>query len=417
MIRRVKRHRHKSARCESVVVGLRFLLHVFIAVCILVPLNLRAQDTDALAALVGVLKEVDDPGFQLDILKGITAALKGQRDVEAPDDWGAVSSVLAESSSAEVRQLAQSLSLTFGSKAALDELRKVLANKKAKLPERRKAMAALVSARDTKLPEVLRALLRGVTLRREALRGLGAFEDPKTPLAIMEIYAELDTEGKRDALTTLASRVSFAKVLMAAVASSSVKANELPADIVRQLRAHGVKDFNVKLDKVWGVIRSTPAAKLAEIAKYRKLLETKANRANNLTRGRALFQRTCAQCHKLYGEGGEIGPDITGSNRNDLDYLLTNMVDPNAEIPNDYRTTILRTKDNRVLVGVVRGSEGRSITIATPAEVVTVDKADVATVEPQQFSMMPEGLVLAFKEDELCDLVAYLRGNRQESLP
>ncbi len=381
------------------------------------PLTLRAQDADALGALVGVLKESDDPGFQLDILKGIAAAMKGQRDVEAPDDWGAVASRLAKSPNAEVRQLAQSLSLTFGSKAALDELRKVLVDRKAKLPERRKALEALVSARDAKLPEVLRRLLRGSTLRREALRGLGAFEDAKTPPAIMGIYAELDTEGKRDALTTLASRVSFAKALMAAVKSSLVKANELPADIVRQLRTHGVKEIDAQLDKVWGVSRSTPAAKLAEIAKYRKLLESKANRANNLPRGRALFQRTCAQCHKLYGEGGEIGPDITGSNRNDLDYLLTNMIDPNAEIPNDYRTTVLRTKDNRVLVGVILRSEGQSITIATPAEVMTVAKADVAAIEPQQFSMMPEGLVLAFKEDELCDLVAYLRGNRQESLP
>ncbi len=186
---------------------------------------------------------------------------------------------------------------------------------------------------------------------------------------------------------------------------------------MRQKPTHGVKEIDAQLDKVWGVSRSTPAAKLAEIAKYRKLLESKANRANNLPRGRALFQRTCAQCHKLYGEGGEIGPDITGSNRNDLDYLLTNMIDPNAEIPNDYRTTVLRTKDNRVLVGVILRSEGQSITIATPAEVMTVAKADVAAIEPQQFSMMPEGLVLAFKEDELCDLVAYLRGNRQESLP
>jgi putative heme-binding domain-containing protein len=260
-------------------------------------------------------------------------------------------------------------------------------------------------------------LLREKALRREALRGLGAFEDAKTSSAILKIYAKLDTAGKRDALTTLASRVSFSKALMAAVARGVVKANELPADIVRQLRAHGVKDINATLDKVWGVSRSTPAAKLAEIAKYKKLLEAKVNRPVDLPRGRALFQRTCGQCHKLYGEGGEIGPDITGSNRNNLDYLLTNMLDPNAEIPNDYRTTILHTKDNRVLVGVIRRSEGQSVTIATPAEVVTVAKRDVAAIDPQDFSMMPEGLVLALKVDELRDLVAYLRGSRQVALP
>ena len=393
------------------------LYFLLFAIVLLSPAQLRAQDAEALAALVGVLKESDAPGFQLDILKGISAALKGQRNLKPPKGWDVVAARLAKSPNAEVRQLAQQLSLTFGSKTAMAALRKVLTNGKAKLPERRKALAALVAARDVKLPEVLRGLLSEPELRREALRGLGAFEDAKTAPAILKIFAKLDTAGKRDALTTLASRVSSAKALMAAVTRGTVKANELPADIVRQLRAHGVKDINATLDKVWGVSRSTPAAKLAEIAKYKKLLQAKVNRPDNLPRGRALFQRTCAQCHKLYGEGGEIGPDITGSNRNNLDYLITNMLDPNAEIPNDYRTTILRTKDNRVLVGVIRRSEGQSVTIATPAEVVTVAKRDVAAIDPQDFSMMPEGLVLALKVDELRDLVAYLRGSRQVALP
>jgi len=393
------------------------ILFLFVALQLLGPLLTRSQDAEALAALVGVLKESDDPAFHLDILKGISAALKGQRNINMPKGWNEIAPKLAKSPNVEVQQLAQALSLTFGSKAALDALRKVLVDRKAKLPDRRKALASLIDARDVKLPVVLRELLKGEALKREALRGLGAFEDAKTPKAVLVIFNRLDTAGKRDALTTLASRVSYAKALMAAVNRGEVKANELPADIVRQLRAHGLKDINAKLDKVWGVSRSTPHAKLKEIAKYKKLLQAKPAKPANLSRGRALYQRTCAQCHKLYGEGGEIGPDITGSNRNNLDYLLTNILDPNAEIPNDYRTSILRTKDNRILVGVVRRSEGQSVTMATPAEVVTVSKSDVASIEQQNFSMMPEGLVLAFKQDELHDLVAYLRGTGQVQLP
>ena len=393
------------------------VLFLLLALVLWLPVSLRAQDAEALAALVGVLKEVDDPAFHLDILKGISDALKGQRNVKPPKGWNEVAPKLAKSSKVEVRQLAQALSLTFGSKAALDALRKVLVDRKAKLPEREKALASLVDARDAKLPGVLRELLKEEVLRREALRGLGAFEDAKTPEAILKIFNSMDTAGKRDALTTLASRVNYAKALMGAIDKGEVKANELPADIVRQLRSHGQKDINAKLDKVWGVSRSTPEAKLKEIAKYKKLLQAKPKKPVNLSRGRALYQRTCAQCHKLYGEGGEIGPDITGSNRNNLDYLLTNILDPNAEIPNDYRTTILRTKDNRILVGVVRRSEGQSVTMATPAEVVTMAKSDVASIEQQNFSMMPEGLVLAFNQDELHDLVAYLRGTGQVQLP
>ena len=224
---------------------------------------------------------------------------------------------------------------------------------------------SLIDARDKQLPGVLQTLLNEPAMRRDALRGLGAVEDAKTPAAILKIYSQLDTAGRRDALTTLASRVSFAKALMKAVTAKQVKANELPADTVRQLRALGQKEINAQLDKVWGVSRSTPEAKLAEIAKYKKLLSTRISVPDNLSNGRALYQRTCAQCHKLYGEGGEIGPDITGSNRNTLDYLLQNIIDPNADIPNDYRTTIVRLKDKRVLVGVIRQSEGQSVTLAT----------------------------------------------------
>ncbi|MCH2602655.1 MAG: c-type cytochrome [Pedosphaera sp.] len=381
------------------------------------PVTSHSQDAEALGALVGVLKDVDDPAFQLDILKGIAEALKGQRNMKPPKGWAEVAPKLAKSPKAEVRQLAQQLSLTFGSKDALASLRKVLQDTKAKPADRRKALASLIDARDTQLPVVLRALLAEPAMRRDALRGLGAVEDSATPGAILKIYTTLDTAGRRDALTTLASRVGYAKALMAAVAAGTVKANELPADTVRQLRALGQKEINAQLDKVWGVSRSTPEAKLKEIEKYKKLLSTRISVPDNLSNGRALYQRTCAQCHKLYGEGGEIGPDITGSNRNNLDYLLQNIIDPNADIPNDYRTTIVRLKDKRVLVGVIRQSEGQSVTLATVAGSVTVAKSDVAAIEPQNFSMMPEGLVLAFKEGELRDLVAYLRGTSQVPLP
>ena len=91
---------------------------------------------------MGVLKESDDASFQVDILKGIAAALKGQRNIKMPKGWNEVSPRLAKSPNVEVRQLAQSLSLTFGSRVALDALRKVLIDDKTKLPDRRKALAS-----------------------------------------------------------------------------------------------------------------------------------------------------------------------------------------------------------------------------------------------------------------------------------
>ena len=384
---------------------------------LLVVLPCRAQDAGSLEPLIEVLGVSEEAQFQLDILKGIAAALKGQRDVPEPKGWADLAKRLAKSPNAEVREMALSLSLKFGSQAALDDLRARLTDASVGLAKRERALEALVEARDAKLPPVLLGLLDDAEMQRSAIRGLAAFDVAGAPEAIVSYFSRMKPEAKRDALATLASRRSYALALMAAVEKKTIPAKALSADVVRQLRALNDESLNQKIERHWGVSRSTPEAKLKEIEKYKRIAELRTNVPNNLSKGRALFNRACVQCHKLYGVGGTIGPDITGSDRRNLHYIISNIVDPNAEIPNDYRTTIVRMKDDRVLVGVIRSREGQTITVATPAEVLSVAKRDVAAIEPQNFSMMPEGLVLTFSDQELRDLVSYLRGEGQVPLP
>ena len=73
----------------------------------------------------------------------------------------------------------------------------------------------------------------------------------------------------------------------------------------------------------------------------------------NIANGHAIFQRTCGACHKLYGEGGAIGPDLTGSNRGNLEYLLSNVLNPNAEVQDAYRMVVVTTRDGRTHSGNV----------------------------------------------------------------
>ena len=384
---------------------------------LLVVLPCRAQDAGSLEPLIEVLGVSEEAQFQLDILKGIAAALKGQRDVPEPKGWADLAKRLAKSPNAEVREMALSLSLKFGSQAALDDLRARLTDASVGLAKRERALEALVEARDAKLPPVLLGLLDDAEMQRSAIRGLAAFDVAGAPEAIVSHFSRMKPEAKRDASATLASRRSYALALMAAVEKKTIPAKALSADVVRQLRALNDESLNQKIERHWGVSRSTPEAKLKEIEKYKRIAELRTNVPNNLSKGRALFNRACVQCHKLYGVGGTIGPDITGSDRRNLHYIISNIVDPNAEIPNDYRTTIVRMKDDRVLVGVIRSREGQTITVATPAEVLSVAKRDVAAIEPQNFSMMPGGLVLTFSDQELRNLVSYLRGEGQVPLP
>jgi putative heme-binding domain-containing protein len=138
-----------------------------------------------------------------------------------------------------------------------------------------------------------------------------------------------------------------------------------------------------------------------------------AGPAGDASRGRAVFTRICQQCHTLFGEGGKVGPDITGSNRGDLDYILQNALDPNAVIPNDYRSSTLETKDDRVITGIVTREDDNAVTIVTASETLLIPRNEVQSLRQGEISMMPAGLLQALNDGEVRDLVAYLKSPAQ----
>jgi putative heme-binding domain-containing protein len=144
---------------------------------------------------------------------------------------------------------------------------------------------------------------------------------------------------------------------MDAVGEKKLPASDVPAEVVRQLRVFADKDLEKRIGEVWGLVRSTPADRAKLIADWKKKLNAPSPQPD-LMLGRAIFGKTCQQCHMLYGVGGKVGPDITGSNRPNLDYLLENVFDPSAVIPNDYRATRLDLKNGRVVTGIIRGETG-----------------------------------------------------------
>jgi putative heme-binding domain-containing protein len=129
----------------------------------------------------------------------------------------------------------------------------------------------------------------------------------------------------------------------------------------------------------------------------------------DLSRGRLVFNTACVSCHTLYGEGGKVGPDLTGSGRNNLDYLMLNIVDPNALVPYDYQVTVLKTKDGRMISGLERNERDQTFDMITTNGVLTISKSDVAGKKRIETSMMPEGILDTLTEQQVIDLVAYLQ--------
>jgi putative heme-binding domain-containing protein len=394
----------------------RFVLAMVLSgACVCPVLAQTNSSNEGVAALVQVLIRSEGPQLQLDILKGMSDGLKGRRGVKMPAGWEEAAGKLNQSSNSQIREFVQSLSLTFGSASALAALRQVLVDSKAMLQARTNALDALLQSRDPALPGELRRVLREPALRGPALRALAAYDDVKTPSAIIDLYAELNAVEKKDALNTLVARPAFAKTLLAAVAENKISSKELTADIVRQLRNLKDSEINQQVQKLWGFARDSAADKLKEIANYKSLIQTKGY--GNVSRGRGVFSRLCQQCHTLFDTGGKVGPELTGSNRSDLDYILQNVIDPNAIIPNAYRTSTLETKDERVITGIVTKEDNNAVTIVIPNDTIIVPRTDIKSLTQSEISMMPEGLLQSLSREEVRDLLAYLKSPQQVPMP
>lgn len=369
---------------------------------------------EALEGLVVAIPP-DDAGRTL-FLREAAAGLEGRRQVPMPPSWTAVYEQLAKSDDAVVRGAAEGLALTFGDEQAAARLEATLLN--AKLPAERRiaALSALLKARVAGLAPKLQTLLSDETVRAPAIRALAAYDDPQTPSAVLGKYAALSPAEKRDAVATLASRLPYARALLDAVEAQTVAGTDLSADLVRQLRNLKDKALDDRIKEVWGTLNDTPEERLKQIAAFKKMLTTPTAARPDPSHGRAIFTKTCSQCHTLFGSGGKVGPELTGSNRANLDYVLTNILDPSAQIGKAYVAHVVETSDGRVLTGLVQNETATALTLATATEVVVLPKSEIEARAPSSKSMMPEDILKPLGEDDVRALVAYLASPGQVPL-
>src|SRR5439155_25433260 len=240
--------------------------------------------------------------------------------------------------------------------------------------ERTNGLQALLTKRSPDLLPVLHALFREPAMRGTAIRGLAAYDDPMTPTRILQDYASLTDTEKTDAIQTLASRPTYAKALLDAVEQGTVARRDISAFTVRQIQALKDKSLNARLEKVWGAIRPASQEKAGLMAKYKALLTPDYLKSADRSNGRLLYSRTCASCHVLFGEGGKIGPELTGSQRANLDYVLENVLDPSAVVPADYQVTILQTKDGRVITDIIKAETDKVVTVQTQNEMIQLQR-------------------------------------------
>jgi putative heme-binding domain-containing protein len=379
-----------------------------------------AEDDDdpqaGLEAVVGLLGRVETPEVQLDLLQGVRDGLKGRKQVKTPAAWTAVEGKLAASTVQQVGEVTRMVALLLNAPGAPAALLQIVADPSAPVPQRAAALHAMIDKGSPELVPVLLELLKEPPLRGEALRGLAAFPDEGTPKAILRLYSSLNAAEKQDAITTLAARPHSALALLEAIAGRTIPRGDLSVFTARQIQDLGDAHVSEKLNTVWGQLRQPAADKKAAIGKYKAMLTSDTLARADLPNGRVVFNRVCAQCHTLYGVGSTIGPDLTGSNRSDLHYVLENTIDPSAVVGRDYQLTNVLLRDGRLLAGIIIEETNHAVTVQTANERRVVSKADIEQRRVAPLSMMPEGLLDQLPLHELRDLVAYLATKQQVPL-
>ncbi|RPI91008.1 MAG: dehydrogenase, partial [Planctomycetaceae bacterium] len=320
---------------------------------------------EALELLVGELKRAPDTETRRLYLAGLLASLKGRRRVDMPASWNAVRASLESSPVPELKTMAFGLSVKFGDPAAFGTMREAIANRETPEEERKSFLESLLAAKDPNLVPLLQKLLDEAEMRAAAIRGLAAYDESSTPDLLLKKYAELAPAEKRDVLATLTARPEYALALLSAIGSKHLPATDLTADFVSQLRNLKHTELNEQIERVWGVVRDTPEDKAKLISHLKELIAGNPINDEDLPRGRAVFAKVCQQCHTLFGAGGRVGPELTGSNRANLDYLLSNVVDPSAVLAREYTPRVIETTGGRVVTGLVKEETPQAITVLT----------------------------------------------------
>ncbi|MDP6469203.1 MAG: c-type cytochrome [Pirellulaceae bacterium] len=360
--------------------------------------------------------ECRDEAVRLDLLLGVLEALEVSGPHDPPNSWSTLYSQVASASNPVLRSTAVRLATIFGDKRAIGSLRRVVLDRAAPASERRDSLLALLNVEDGVKVSMLHQLVtEAPILRPDVIQSLVLRNESSTPDVILDVYSDLDPAERQDAISVLGTRRSFALKLLGAIESGVVNRSDVSAFALQQLRVFRDKTIQDQVNALWAD-DAERLNKSDEIARYKAQMTPDYLTKGNVQAGRKVFERTCSKCHTLFGEGGNIAPDLTGSGRKQLDYVLSNLIDPSAVIDPAYRLTTMITVDGRVLSGFIVHQGDKFVVLRTQEAQVRLAMDDIDELNTSSKSMMPEGMLRSFSDEEVRDLIVYLASPQQVSL-
>ena len=245
-------------------------------------------------------------------------------------------------------------------------------------------------------------------VRNATLTALQSYKLDEIGSTVVRLYGSFSDDVRVTAQTLLVSRANWTRQLLEAVTAGQIEARSLPLDVVRKCTLHRDDRIAQLVAQHWkGLDGASTAEMQQQLAQFTSVLKSGSG---DPWQGKALFNKSCAKCHLLFGEGGRIGPDLTTFKRDDSIHILHNVVNPSLEVREGFETVLIVTDEGRTVTGfvfdqdsqvvVVRGVDGQNITVA---------REHIDEMLPQKKSIMPEGLLKDLTDQQVRDLFSYLR--------
>lgn len=356
-------------------------------------INMAVQFLESLCTTDGAAARTEAQDQLL--LAALEGLLEGQRAKPIPPsvDTRALFEKLNGIAGVAIKERTQQLGAVWGDAAAVRRTLAVINDSNASIEERSKAIEAAKQFKNEAAREALLQLIsqkNPETLVIAALRSLGTVGGESVGNIIVKNWQQFTPRTRNAAVEVLASRYQWTESLLNGVQDGVVQPGEVSATARRAIAKYNDPNFNGRSERLLGTFREADSDKLKVIQEKRKVV---LSGTPNMERGREIARSSCFVCHKLNGEGADVGPDLTGVGRSTLDALLANIIDPNQIIGKGYENVYVETKDERSVSGRLVENTDTHVKLlsAGPTETV-VAKSDIESMRVSELSVMPEGL-------------------------